>query len=72
MNNTSESYLEARRSANKLYQAKRRAKKREEKKQQEEKALESLCSPPQYCHLYEGPESNKNKDEQKTVTDVLN
>ena len=65
MNNTSESYSEARRSADKFYQAKRRVKKREEKKQEEEKALESLCSPPQYRHLYEGPDSDKNEDEQK-------
>ena len=65
MNNTSESSLEARRSANKSYQQKWRVNKREAKKQEEEKALESLCSPPQYQHLYEGPESDKNEDERK-------
>ena len=65
MNNTSESYLAARRAADNLRQAKCRANKREEKKQEEEKALESLCSPPHYCHLYEGPESDKNEDERK-------
>ena len=57
--------MEARRSASKLRQAKFKAKKREEKKQQEEKVLESLCFPPHYCHLYEGPESDKNEDERK-------
>ena len=72
MNNTPESYLAASRTANKLRQTKFRAKKREEKKQEEEKALESLCSPPQYRHLYEGSESDKSEVEQKTVTDVLN
>ena len=65
MNNTSESDLAARRAANNSRQTKCRANKREEKKQEEEKALESLCSPPQYRHLYEGPESDESEVEQK-------
>ena len=67
MNNTSESYLEARRSANKLRQAKFKAKKLKQKKQEEGKALESLCSPPQYHCLYEGPESDKSEVEREKL-----
>ena len=65
MNNQPESYSAACRSAYNLRQAKCRKQKRKEKKQEEKKALESLCSPPHYCHLYEGPESDKNEVERK-------
>ena len=65
MNNTSESDLAARRAANNSRQTKCRANKREAKKQKEEKALKSLCSLPQYLHLYEGPESDESEVERK-------
>ena len=48
-----------------MRQAKCRVNKREAKKQEEEKALESLCSPPQYRHLYEDPESDEREVERK-------
>ena len=67
MNNTLESYLAARRSANKSYQAKFRAKKREEKKQEEEEKKQQEeedferdeCS--EFPQFYKGPDPNEDK-----------